>query len=89
MTTLKLAPLPDTTPVKLTIELPAKLHQDLIDYAALLSAAGGRSAEPRDLIAPMLAQFMATDRGFRKARGGQISRKAATSPTSGPDQESP
>mgnify|MGYP003387062404 CR=1 FL=1 len=89
MTTLELAPLPDMTSVKLTIELSAALHQDLVDYAALLSASGGRSAEPRDLIAPMLAQFMATDRGFRKARGSRTPGKAARSPTSDRHQDAP
>ena len=30
MTKLKLGPLPDDKPVKVTVELPASLHRDLI-----------------------------------------------------------
>ncbi len=33
MTKLKLGPLPDDKPVKVTLELPATLNRDLIDYA--------------------------------------------------------
>jgi len=67
MTKLKLAPLADDKPVKVTVELPAQLHRDLIDYGALL-ADGGGPIEPARLIVPMLERFIATDRGFAKAR---------------------
>ena len=61
---LKLGPLLDDKPVRLTIELPASTHRDLIAYAEALAAETGRSTQPGRLIAPMLARFMATDRGF-------------------------
>ncbi len=71
MTKLKLGPLVDDRPVKLTVELPAPVHRDLVAYAAALAADTGASpATPEKLIAPMLARFMDTDRGFRRRKGG-------------------
>ncbi|WP_133495560.1 DUF2274 domain-containing protein [Stakelama pacifica] len=58
-----------TSPVKLTAELPAAVHRDLVAYAAALAAeTGGQPAAPEKLVAPMLARFMETDRGFRRHR---------------------
>jgi hypothetical protein len=74
MTKLKLGPLADDKPVKLTIELPATVHRDLVAYAQVLGRAPGQSApDPARLIVPMIERFMATDRAFAKARrsGGQ------------------
>ena len=69
MTKLKLGPLPDDKPVKVTLELPATLNRDLIDYAEVLTRETGKSvADPIKLIVPMLERFIATDRGFAKAR---------------------
>lgn len=68
MTKLKLGAIPDDKPVKVTMELPADLHRDLVAYADLLASETGQACEPAKLIAPMLSRFMATDRGFAKAR---------------------
>ena len=69
MTKLKLGPLADDRPVKLSIELPAAVHRDLVAYAAALAAETGTSpAAPEKLIAPMLVRFMETDRAFRQHR---------------------
>ncbi|MEZ5656895.1 MAG: DUF2274 domain-containing protein [Sphingobium sp.] len=69
MTKLKLGPLVDDKPVKVTIELPATVHRDLVAYAAALAAeTGGEAVPPEKLVAPMLARFMATDRAFRRHR---------------------
>jgi hypothetical protein len=71
MTKLKLGPLPDDRPVKLTVELPAIVHRDLVAYAAALAAeTGGEVVSPEKLISPMLTKFMASDRGFSRRRGG-------------------
>jgi len=43
MTKLKLSTLPDDKPVKLTVELPAAIHRDLVAYAEVL---GGRLDRP-------------------------------------------
>jgi hypothetical protein len=69
MSKLKLGAIADDKPVKLTVEMPANVHRDLVDYAEVLARETGQSiAEPTKLIAPMLARFMATDRAFGKAR---------------------
>ena len=69
MTKLKLGPLADDRPVKLTVELPATVHRDLAAYAAALAAeTGGEAVTPEKLVAPMLARFMASDRGFSRGR---------------------
>lgn len=68
MEKLKLASLLDDTPVKLTVELPASVHRDLVAYAEALAQAGGKVVEPAKLIAPMLARFMGADRAFAKVR---------------------
>ncbi|TPK95320.1 MULTISPECIES: DUF2274 domain-containing protein [unclassified Mesorhizobium] len=69
MTKLKLSAIPDDRPVKITIEVPAALHRDLLAYAEVLAHETGQAiADPAKLIAPMLTRFMATDRAFRKAR---------------------
>ncbi len=69
MTKLKLGPLADDRPVKLTVELPAAVHRDLLAYAVALTAeTGGEAVSPEKLVSPMLAKFMASDRGFSRRR---------------------
>ncbi|WP_439500416.1 DUF2274 domain-containing protein [Aminobacter ciceronei] len=69
MTKLKLGPIADDKPVKITVELPAALHRDLTAYAAVLARETGQpTTDPMKLIVPMLERFIATDRGFAKAR---------------------
>jgi hypothetical protein len=69
MTKLKLTDLSDDRPIKLSVELPAAIHRDLVRYAALLGEAQGKEAiAPEKLVAPMISRFMATDRAFAKAR---------------------
>lgn len=67
MTKLKLGPIADDKPVKIALEMPAALHRDLTEYGRLL-ADGGAAIEPAKLIVPMLERFVATDRGFARAR---------------------
>lgn len=77
MATLKLGPLSDDRPAKLTVELPAPVYRDLQAYGALLARTSGESSpiEPARLIAPMIERFMASDRAFTKSRrvGAQLS----------------
>lgn len=69
MPKLKLGPIADDKPVKLTVELPAELHRDLIAYGEILGQEAGQGPiEPKKLVVPMLERFIATDRGFAKAR---------------------
>jgi len=69
MTKLKLGPLVEDKPVKVTVELPGALHRDLIAYAEVLARESGQpTADPVRLIVPMLVRFIATDRGFSRVR---------------------
>ena len=65
---LKLTAIPDDKPVKLTIELSAAVHRDLVAYSEVLGRETGKSVEVVKLIPAMLARFMSTDRAFLKAR---------------------
>ncbi|PTQ07870.1 hypothetical protein CLG96_17205 [Sphingomonas oleivorans] len=69
MAKLKLGPIADDKPVKVTLELPVSLHRDLTAYAEILGREAGQPpADPTKLIVPMLQRFIATDRGFAKAK---------------------
>ena len=69
MTKLKLGAIADDKPVKVSLELPASLHRDLVAYAEVLSRESGRQvSDPVRLIVPMLQRFIATDRGFARSR---------------------
>lgn len=76
MTKLKLGPIVEDKSVKVTVELPAPLHRDLAAYAEVLARETGKpAADPVRLIVPMLERFIATDRGFAKARRTRRSAK--------------
>ncbi|RWL17950.1 MAG: DUF2274 domain-containing protein [Mesorhizobium sp.] len=69
MAKLKLGAIADEKPVKISIEMPAIVHRNLIAYAEVLGRETGQSVgEPAKLIVPMIERFMATDRAFAKAR---------------------
>ncbi len=69
MTKLKLGTIADDKPIKVTVELPGPLHRDLVAYAEVLARESGQPlTDPVKLIAPMVQRFIATDRGFAKAR---------------------
>jgi hypothetical protein len=69
MAKLKLGAIADDKPVKLTVELPAAVHRDLVAYAdALAQETGQPINQPAKLIAPILARFIASDRAFAKMR---------------------
>ncbi len=68
MSKLRLGAILDEKPVKLTVDLPAPIHRDLLAYAEVLGRQTGQAIDPAKLVAPMLARFMATDRAFSKAR---------------------
>jgi hypothetical protein len=73
MSKLKLGPIVEERPVKLTIELPAGVYRDLVAYGQALAneTEEAQAIEPVRLIGPMLARFMATDRGFSKVRNAR------------------
>ncbi|MGH6696448.1 DUF2274 domain-containing protein [Sphingopyxis sp.] len=70
MSKLRLGPIVEEKPVKITIELSGKLHADLVDYAAAHAKENGLGAPlPIERLAPpILERFIAADRGFSKVR---------------------
>ncbi|MDO5703914.1 MAG: DUF2274 domain-containing protein [Paracoccus sp. (in: a-proteobacteria)] len=69
MVKLKLGPIADDKPVKLTVELPAALFRDLVVYGQILGReSAGPPVVPAKLVVPMLERFVSTDRGFAKAK---------------------
>ncbi len=68
MSKLKLGAILDDKPVKLTIEIPATVHRDLVSYADALGRETGQTVDPVKLVSAMLARCMATDRAFAKRR---------------------
>ncbi len=75
---LKISIIPDDKPVRLTIDLPAQIHRELVAYGEAVERETGQTVEPAKLVAPMLARFMSSDRGFNKAKrgGGDGSRRS-------------
>lgn len=70
MPELRLAKLPDRTPVKIGISVTPELHAALAAYADAYQAAYGSTESVAELIPYMLAAFIESDGGFRKARRG-------------------
>lgn len=70
MTKLRLGPVVEEKPVKLTVELPGSLMRDLADYAGIHAKLTGLSTPlpPERLIPPMIERFIASDREFFKQR---------------------
>ena len=69
---LKLARLPDRTPVRITVTVSPDLNQALRDYAALYRATYGQAESIADLIPFMLEAFLEGDRAFGKARKASL-----------------
>ncbi|WP_330701288.1 DUF2274 domain-containing protein [Novosphingobium resinovorum] len=66
---LKLARLPDRTPVKIGITVTPDLDADLRAYLDIYRTAySDKAATVADLIPAMLESFLASDRAFAKAR---------------------
>jgi len=55
MVKLKLGVIDDDKPVKISIELPASVHRDLVAYSQVLARETGRPiGDPVKLISPMI-----------------------------------
>ena len=69
MTRLKLSDLSDEKPARLTLNLPARLHRELIAYATALNGGDAKGAPaPERLIPPMIERFIATDRDYLRSK---------------------
>ena len=73
MADIRLAKLPDRTPVKMTIHIPPELSQALADYADLYLQTYGEAEPVQELIPAMLASFLEGDRTFARQRRRQQS----------------
>ena len=81
MDELKLAKLPDRTPVKITVTVTPELNRALLSYAALYQEAYGQEESVGDLIPFMLESFLKADRTFKKLirrKGPQIATGSAS-----------
>jgi len=65
---LRIAKLPNLTPIKMTVSLEPELHKMLEDYAQIYSESYGEAVKPSELVPSMIAGFLATDNGFKRAR---------------------
>ncbi len=68
MPNLKLARLPDRTPVKLTVHVLPDLHEALTAYAAVYAEAYSEPATVEQLVPAMLGSFLDSDREFAKSQ---------------------
>ncbi|UFZ02645.1 DUF2274 domain-containing protein [Bradyrhizobium ontarionense] len=67
---LKISTLPDEKPVKISVEMPAAVHRDLLTYIELIASQSGQEAvDPGRLVAAMVKSFMGGDRTFLKLKG--------------------
>ncbi|MEQ1756534.1 MAG: DUF2274 domain-containing protein [Micropepsaceae bacterium] len=65
---LKIAKLPDRTPVKVTIALLPALHADLVAYLQLYEEVHGVAEQLPVLIPHILDSFLSSDRDFVRWR---------------------
>jgi hypothetical protein len=77
MTQMKLAKLPDRTPVKMTLTLAPSLAARLRDYAEYYAETYGSREEVAGLVPFMLEAFLDGDANFRRAS------RAGKEPSSG------
>lgn len=70
MSKLRLGPIAEEKPVKLTVEFPGALLRALQDYAAVHAKMTGlpSALPPERLIPPMIERFISTDREFSRQR---------------------
>ncbi|MGV3730556.1 MAG: DUF2274 domain-containing protein [Sphingopyxis sp.] len=73
MTKLRLGPIAEEKPAKLSLELSGALLRELRDYAAVHAKLTGLAAPlpPEKLIPAMIERFIAGDREFSKQRRRQ------------------
>lgn len=77
---LKLAKLPDRTPVKITISVKPDLHAMISRYAEFYRQSYGEEESVAELIPFMLKAFMEADRGFAKAMKASTEEGGETGP---------
>ena len=77
MPKLRLGPVLDEKPVKLTIDVPASVHRDLLSYAEALGRETGQTIDPAKLVAPYLhLQESYRDRLLGAPKSGEFGDKS-------------
>ena len=66
MPKLKLAPLPDDKPVKITITLSAEQVALVTAYGTAVGSTGGKVPSIERLIPPIIERFIRSDRAFAR-----------------------
>lgn len=86
MADLRLAKLPDRTPVKITINVSPDLNEALVAYADMYREAYGQAEPVQELVPAMLASFLESDRGVPCPtwRPGHPPRRRAGRPVADP-----
>ena len=77
--TLKLSKLPKRTPVRISATFPPEIHEALADYARIYEQDYGVKEKIEDLVPYIIASFLDTDNGFKKARRQLTSASKSTS----------
>ena len=80
MPDLKLAKLPDRTPVKITVTVGPDLNRNLHAYAELYRETYGATESVAELIPYILEGFLESDRRFAKARKEGVVGEKPTAP---------
>ena len=70
MADIKLARIPDRTPVRIALSISPDLDRSLRDYARFYQASYGHEVPIAELLPAMLESFIASDRNFGRQRGG-------------------
>ncbi len=70
---LKLGPIPDHKPVKITISLCPDIHAALSDYAEIHAREYGKQSSASEIAALMIEKFLTSDREFKRKRRTLIS----------------
>ena len=79
---LKIGPVANRAPVKLSIALAPDVHDALADYALIHAKEFGRDIRLPDLAALMIERFLKSDAGFRRARKNLINSSDSKGETS-------
>lgn len=82
MSSLKLAKLPDRTPVKITFKASPELSRLLEAYAQFYRETYGEEEAVPELIPYMLEAFLKSDNGFAKAQRDKIAVSPRPNPKS-------
>lgn len=67
MNKLRLGPVIEDKPVRVSIDIAAPIYRELVAYGSLLAKETGQTKiDPTKLIAPMIEKFIKGDKAFKK-----------------------